>query len=255
MARGFVDIHCHLIYGIDDGPRTLKESAAMLGAAYGNGTRAVIATSHMFPGVREFQEFLYYQRVDELREYCKTREMDLTILTGAEVFYTELTTRFLSERRIPTLGESDYVLVEFHPSVKYDEICNAVVGIRRVGYHPVLAHVERYGCLINFPRRMEELRKRYSAVLQMNCSSVLGGKGWLRDRQARRALEEELIDVVASDAHNNSSRAPRMQEAYAYLEEKFDREYAESLTGMSWDLGANENLTRHTPDMGSADGI
>ena len=235
MIRGFVDIHCHLAYGIDDGPGTFKESVAMLNAAYDNGTRILIATPHVFPGVREFQELQYYQRVRELREYCSTRKPDLKILTGAEIYYTDLTPRFLRENRIPTLGESDHVLVEFHPSVKYDAVREALMGIMRAGYHPVLAHVERYGCLIGFPKRMEELRKRYKVVMQMNCSTVLGGKGWLRDRQARRALNEKLIDIIATDAHNTSSRPPKMRDAYEYLEDSYGREYAQLLTGMQLD--------------------
>lgn len=245
MLRGYIDIHCHLAYGIDDGPKEFRESVAMLNAAYEEGTRTIIATPHVMPGIQEFQEFQYYQRVRELREYCSRQGLDMRILTGAEIFYTNLTPRFLRENRIPTLGESDYVLVEFQPSIKYDQLCDALLGILRVGYHPVLAHVERYGCLINFPKRMEELRKRYRVVFQMNCSSVLGGKGWLRDRQAKRALEEDLIDVIATDAHNTSSRPPKMQKAYEWLEKEYGREYAQLLTGIRREAQANQNSSQN----------
>ena len=234
MMKGFVDIHCHLVYGIDDGPKTFEESVAMLKAAYNSGTRTIIATPHVIPGHREFQQLKYGQRVSELRDYCSAQSLDLRILTGAEVFYTDMTPRFLSENRIPTLGGSDYVLVEFHPSVKYDDICKAVMKILRAGYHPVLAHVERYANLFKSPKRMEELRKRYKVVMQMNCATVLGGKGWLRDRQAWKALDGKWIDIIASDAHNTSSRPPKLLAAYEFLEEEYDRKYAQWLTGMRW---------------------
>ena len=73
--------------------------------------------------------------------------MDLRLLLGAEILYTDMTCRLLSEGRVPTLAGTEYVLVEFMPGVRYDALYKALEGILRAGFLPVVAHVERYACL------------------------------------------------------------------------------------------------------------
>ena len=70
--------------------------------------------------------------------------MELRILLGAEILYTDMTCRLLAEGRVPTLAGTEYVLVEFMPGVRYDALYKALEGILRAGYLPVVAHVERY---------------------------------------------------------------------------------------------------------------
>lgn len=244
MARGFTDIHCHVVYGIDDGPRTREESYAMLNAAHADGVRRLIATSHTCPGIQAFDTELYLRHVEELRAYCAGRGLDLKILTGSEILYSPQTCRFLREGRLLTLGESEYALVEFLPSVRYDELCAALEGILRSGYSPVVAHVERYSCLSAFPKRMQEIRRRYQATLQMNCSSAIGGKGWMRDKFARRALDEGLIDAIASDAHNTTTRPTRMRDAYLALATRYGEAESRRLTGVWWSGEENAQSAR-----------
>lgn len=234
MVQGFTDIHCHLIYGVDDGPQTLEQSVAMVQAAYKDGVRTVIATSHICPGIQEFRADLYLQHLEELRSYCASQSIDLRILTGAEILYSQLTGHFLRDGRIFSLGDSEYVLVEFLPDVTGKEIQEALTEILRSGYRPVIAHVERYPNVFGSVRKMSELKADFDALLQMNCATVLGGKGWHRDKAARRMIEEGLIDMVATDAHNTSSRPTRMRRTYDFLSDNFSKEEARMLTGMQW---------------------
>lgn len=235
--QGFTDIHHHLIYGVDDGAQTFEQGMAMAEAACRDGTTTVIGTSHISPGIKPFDTDKYYRHLEELRRGCKEQGLNLRLLEGAEILYTDLTCRFLQERRIPTLGGTDYVLVEFFPTVEYDEIVGALTGILRAGYRPIVAHVERYQCLATSLPRLREVRDSLGATIQMNCSTVIDSKGFFRDRHSRKMLDEGLIDVVATDAHNTTSRPTRLRAAYEQLEKRYGADYAAELTGLNCETG------------------
>lgn len=228
---GFMDIHHHLIYGLDDGPKKREETAAMLRAAAKDETTAIIATPHVSPGIRPFEAKRYLERLEEAQQYCMSNKLPLELYTGAEILYTPLAASMLREGRVPTLAKTDFVLVEFMPGVRYEELSEAVQKLLRNGFLPVLAHMERYDCLTHSIRRTVQLKQKYEVYYQVNCSTVIGGKGfWIR-RCIDYLLREHLVDFVASDAHNTSVRPTRMSQAYQQLKMKVDQEYAASLTG------------------------
>lgn len=230
--HGFTDIHHHLVYGVDDGAQTMEQAMTMARAAWQDGTATLLCTSHISPGVRPFDTDRYYRHLEKIYHACQQQGIGLRLLDGAEILYTDSTCEFLRSKRIPTLGSSDYVLVEFYPAVTYHELYEAVTGILRTGYRPVIAHVERYRCLATSLPKLREIRNTLGAVIQMNCSSVIGGKGFLRDRANHRLIDEGLIDVIASDAHNTTSRPTQMQAAYTWLEQKYGADYAAELMGV-----------------------
>lgn len=236
---GFIDMHHHLVYGVDDGAQTLEQAMEMARAAAADGSQIVVGTSHVSPGVRHWDGGRYEERRAELNARCLEEGLDLVILPGAEILYTDATSRFLRERRINTLAGTDFVLVEFMPDVRYEALHDALRSILGAGYLPVAAHVERYACLAN-PRRCEALKRELGVLLQMNCSTAIGGRGFLRDRQARKLLDAGLIDAVASDAHHPQRRPTRMREAHAALAERYGAREADRLMGcgertMLWD--------------------
>lgn len=247
MTQGFTDVHHHLLYGVDDGAQSLKMSLEMAKLAWKQGTRTIIATPHVTPGVDPIRTDLFQERLEELRLACKKARMDLRILLGAEILYTDMTCRFLSDGRVPTMAGTDYVLVEFMPGVRYDALYSALEGILRTGYLPIVAHVERYACLATAPRRALSLKRELDGVLfQMNCSTILGGRGFFNDLHTRKFLDEGLIDITASDAHNLRERPTRMLEAYRKLKDSYDAVYAANLTGFGerkgfWRLLAGPN--------------
>lgn len=233
MTRGFTDIHHHLLYGVDDGAQTLKSAYKMAEAAWRKGTKTVIATPHVSPGISSFSRELFEERLGELQKACGKNSVDLRILLGAEILYTDGTGEYLQQRRIPTLAGSDYVLVEFVPNVSYDEVRSALIRILRAGNIPVVAHVERYASLVFAPRRMKALKRELGDVLfQMNASTVLGGKGFFGDLCAKRMLDAGLVDIIASDAHNLSSRPTRMLEAFEILKKRYGGAHAARMTGL-----------------------
>lgn len=233
---GFTDIHQHLVFGVDDGPETFRETRAMVRAARRDGIGNIIATPHIAPGVVDFDLEAYYEKLERIRAYCAKLVPEVTVFSGAEIFYTETTCRLLKERRIPTLADTEYVLVEFSPEVRYENLADAVSGILRGGHIPVLAHVERYQCLAQHPNKAEELKQELDVRYQMNCSTILGEKGFFVNRFCKRLLRNGLLDAVATDAHNIDSRPVRMKEAYRLLCKEYGKEYATRLTGLEGGL-------------------
>ena len=131
---GFADIHHHLLYGLDDGPRRMEETAAMLHRAAAEGITTLVATPHVTPGVQRFDRDAFLERLAEARQYCAAQQLPLTLHAGAELLYTPQTARFLREGRVPTLGNTPYALVEFSPDVRFDTLESALVDLLRSGF-------------------------------------------------------------------------------------------------------------------------
>ena len=228
---GFTDVHAHFLYGIDDGPQTAREMEQMLDAAYADQVRALFATPHITPGLEPFDMELYQTRLDQARAYCAARGYDMKIYGGAEIMYNPAMANAVINRTLVTLAQSDYLLTELLPDVSFSELRDAVWQIERAGYVCVLAHIERYACL--YHPRIYELKKRHDIRYQINCASVVGSRGFLRDRFIKKWFEDGLIDFVASDAHNCSTRPTRMSAAYKLLKQRYGAPYAGKLTGLS----------------------
>lgn len=230
MKHSFTDIHHHLLFGVDDGPENIKQSAQMLRRAAAQGIGRIIATPHVTPGVAHCPVEEYQAKVGQLNRLCAQLQLDIHIDLGAELLYTQQTPRFLAEERVPTLAGTDRVLVEFSPDVSFETLQRAVEQILGVGYLPVLAHMERYQCLASNLRRTRRLKEEYDVFYQVNAHSVLEG-GFFKRRFVRHLLNERLADAVATDAHNVTSRPAQMKAAWQVLCRDHGEGYANYLTG------------------------
>ena len=224
----FWDIHSHIIYGVDDGARNRETMTAMLDATAADGVSSIIATSHASPGLRPFPREEYEARLEEARQYCLEKGYSLNIYPGAEILYSSMLERFVRERLLPTLGGTDYVLVEFMPDIPYAQVDSAVSMMEGSGYRVILAHVERYDCL--YRGNAYRLKEDHSVQFQVNCGTVIGGLGFFRTRQIRRWFRDEIIDFVSSDCHGVNHRPTRMREAFGVLKEAYGEAYALRLT-------------------------
>lgn len=227
----FSDIHSHFVYGMDDGAQTAQDMEAMLDAAVADGVGCLIATPHITPGLHPFNEDRFWRHLLEARAYCQIRGYSLNLYAGAEVLYTPALEHYMSRHALPTLANSQKVLLEFAPAISFTEIASAVDLLDRSGYVPILAHIERYKALSGL--NIYRLKKQHSVLYQVNCSAVIDGEGLFKDMQLRRWFRDELIDHVASDSHNCRLRKTRMKSAFTILSKRFGVEYARHLVGMS----------------------
>ena len=177
-----IDIHAHILPGIDDGARNWEETGRLLEAAWAQGVRHIIATPH-FSRKTDMEQLR--QLKAGVRELAHRKGLELEISLGQELRYFEELPLYLEQGRALTLAESRYALVEFKPGDGFQTIRRAVRELVQYGFIPVLAHAERYLCLRETGRTEELVQS--GACLQVNAESLTGG---LFDRTAAWCLKE-----------------------------------------------------------------
>ncbi len=165
--REVVDIHTHILPGIDDGAKNWDMCLKMINKSWDFGVRKIIATPHYVPWRREIPVRKIQELCREAEENAK-RELGkpMKIYPGNELYYHLELIDKLNEGKVLTLADSRYILVEFDIDVPYRELYQGLSRLRMEQYHPIVAHVERYRCLRK-PGRLEEV-KRTGALFQMN---------------------------------------------------------------------------------------
>lgn len=224
----FMDIHTHLLPGVDDGASDMEETVQMLKLAKDQGIRTIIATPHYGLGSQE-------KSVEELLE-CKERvqqkaasiDPGIKIYLGNELYYRDSALEEVITGNALTMAESRYVLIEFSVRVDYKSLYQGLNKFIMAGYAPILAHVERYRCLMEKDGRVEEIRE-LGVYIQMNGSSLLGNFLDKSVRQHRRLLKERMLHFIATDCHNTSTRAPNLEKAFQTVVKLTDWEYAVEL--------------------------
>lgn len=232
MKKQFTDIHHHFLCGLDDGAQSREKMFQMLQNAAEDNIGRIIATPHVVPGVKRFDREQYDRALEEARAYCSEHQLPLELHGGCEILYTTQTCDFLVDGRIPTLADSDFVLVEFSPDVRYDRMYEALDNLLHSGYLPIVAHVERYSCLSQHPARAEKLKDELQDVcFQVNCSTVIGeGRSPAERRFLEKLLDWDLVDAIGTDAHGVNHRSVHMIEAWKKLKKEFGSAYADELT-------------------------
>lgn len=228
-----IDIHSHIIFDVDDGPKTLEDSRRLLEESYRQGIRTIISTSHRRKGMFETPEEKIAANFKQVQEVAKQVADDLTVLYGAEIYYTSDILKKLEEGTFPSLGGTKYVLIEFSMNTPYKDIHSALGNVIRLGMTPVVAHIERYHCLENDEDRVSELINM-GCYMQVNSSNVLkpklfGDRYKFMKKRVQFFLERDLVHFVASDMHNLDDRPPYMQKAYQIVAKKYGAERAEEL--------------------------
>ena len=228
-----IDIHSHIVFDVDDGPKTIEDSRALLEESYRQGVRTIISTSHRRKGMFETPEAKIEENFKQVQELAKEIADDLTVLYGAEIYYTSDILDKLEQGKIPRLADSQYALIEFSMITPYKEIHTALSNVLRLGVTPVVAHIERYHCLENDEKKVRDLINM-GCYTQINSSSVLKPKLFgdtykFMKKRTQFFLEKDLVHFVASDMHNLDPRPPYMQEAYQIISKKYGESHAEQL--------------------------
>lgn len=224
------DVHVHLLYGMDDGPETWDEMRELMEAEAENHVDRVVATPHVTPGISPFDREAYDRRLAEAREIGARLSPPITVYGGAEILYSAHTCAMLRDGRVPTMADTNIVLVEFSPVIPYRELYRAVAEIADAGFLPMLAHVERYRCLARWPRRAGRMKRKQPVLYQVNAGTFLQKRGLPVRRFIRWLARNRLMDAVGTDAHNQSARPVCVKQAYPAICKLCGERYAQVLT-------------------------
>ena len=230
--EGFSDLHQHVLWGLDDGPQTSEQMRALLRQDVEEGIQLVFATAHAYPKLRAFDLALYRERLAEANACCESEGWPLRVVPGCEIHYCDSVPDLLTAGKLPALGNSRHVLIEFDHNAALSQIGEAADSLYRAGFQPVLAHVERYQRLVCSPERAMDMREEYGLLFQMNCETVLHPRGFRERRFVKRMLASCAIDAIATDAHDAIHRPARMKAAYQKIAKEQGMDYAERLVSL-----------------------
>ena len=228
-----IDIHSHIVFDVDDGPKNKAESKALLEEAYAQGVRTIVSTSHRRKGMFETPEDKIAANFSEVKQLAQEIAPDLNIVYGAEIYFSSDVLEKLEQNIIPKLNGSRYALIEFSMNTPYRDMHKGLSDILMLGITPVIAHIERYDALENNEKRVQELIDM-GCYTQVNSSHVLkpklfGGTYKFMKKRAQYFLERDLVHVIASDMHNLDHRPPHMEEAYDIIAKKYGENKAKEL--------------------------
>lgn len=221
-----VDMHCHILFGVDDGAADLGTSMEMLRIAYEDGIRTILLTPHYHPkrGMAPVDEV--YDAFEVLMEKAQESFPDLSLYLGREVYYTSENAEKIPDHEELRVYGGGNVLIEFSTSTPADYILRAVDNVIMMGFTPIVAHIERYACTLEHKSLVEDVKNK-GAYVQVNADSVTGDNGFSVQRVVKWMLKNELVDFIASDAHDTKNRKPELSKCYQYVAKKYGVEYAD----------------------------
>lgn len=224
----FVDIHNHILFGVDDGARSEAEMYRMIDASYADGVRHLCFTPHYHPGYFGDHQTQLVKAFELAKQYGSKHYENLRLYLGNELRYERSCFEWLKAGKLRTLNDTEYLLVDLLYPESADNILDAMLRVLNAGYTPVLAHVERYESFHRDMREIDRL-KSWGVILQVDAQSPLGGLGHGSKVRARRLLEAGAVDLIASDAHDLTQRPPQLADCFAFVSKKYGANYASHL--------------------------
>jgi len=203
-----IDIHCHILAGVDDGPVSLDDSLALARALVADGVATVVATPHIYES--PLPVVTIETRRAELLEKLSDANIRLEVLAGGENHYNVS----LNDMALYTLNAGRYLLLEFPPQTLPPAASEIVFSLRSRGLVPIIVHPERNAALLLDPLRLQALLEQ-GALTQLTAASLVGDFGTEVRQCARYLLKKGMIHFLATDAHGASWRAPRLKAGLA----------------------------------------
>ena len=226
--EGFTDIHVHMLPGVDDGAASMEQSIRMARVAAMEGTSRIILTPHQKADRRSVSPEGIIRRMKLLQEEIDRQKIPIRLYPGNELFYRHGLEEYLAEGKVRTLADSSYCLVEFFPEEDFSYIRDALCRLADGGWRPILAHAERYDQVME-DGRPEDLKRRSGCLYQVNASSLTGETGFLYKSRSRKLLKKDLVDFVATDAHDEKGRAPRIGRCADWLTKRLGEDEMQRL--------------------------
>ena len=235
-----IDMHSHILFGVDDGPETMEESIRILENAVQEGITDMIATPHAFsPHFHVSREKIEGQ-IELLKDVIEAANMRITLHVGQEVRLCADLVEKLKTKEALTLANSRYLLLELPSQAVPAYTVNMIQSLLGEGIIPIIAHPERNRAIAEKPERLERL-VRHGALAQITAGSIAGYFGRNVQKLSIRLIEANLIHTYGSDVHNLKTRPLLYNEGLDYMEKKKLHDLADIL------LENNERIINNKP--------
>ncbi|TDM12068.1 tyrosine-protein phosphatase [Macrococcus lamae] len=242
-----IDIHNHILFGIDDGAQNAEETLAMARAAVAEGITNIIATPHHRIGVYENYGPKIIELTAQVNELIQSHHIPLTVHPSQEIrIYGDLIDDLKNGKALPLMKDAPYVLIEFpsHEVPIYTEQLFTKMALE--GYVPVIAHPERNSELQKNPNKLAALIE-LGALCQVTSGVVVGRLGDYSQSIAEMMMKHKMIHFIASDAHNVSGRNFFMKECFEFIEDHYGSEQADYYKENALKIYAGEDIRYISP--------
>ncbi len=247
-----IDLHCHILPGIDDGAVDLENSLAMARVAVAEGIRITACTPHMMPGVYDNTGPAVRSHIAALQTALDEADIALRLVTGADIHLQSDLGIKLKNGGLLSLNDSRYFLFEPPHHTAPPRLEDAAFDVMAAGFQPVLTHPERLTWIENHYDTMCNLAHQ-GVWMQITCGSLTGRFGRRPQYWAERMIDEGLVHILATDAHNLRNRAPLMAEARDKVAERLGEQAAIDMV-LTRPAGVLENASPESmpPAVGAA---
>jgi protein-tyrosine phosphatase len=222
--NGFIDIHCHILPGLDDGPCSRREAEKMLALAREDGIAGIVATPHMLDGVCNNTREGISKAIAELNGATQ----GVHIYMGAEVRVGMEFTRYIQNSDLPLINDKNFLLLELPPYVipPVNVLEHLVKSLKIKRITPIFSHPERNMPIARDPSIMNRL-VQCGALFQVTAMSIIDGGNTAK--MVLNMIGKGYVHAVASDAHDSQRRPPLLSRGYEYVSKKFGRDLANRL--------------------------
>lgn len=221
-----IDIHSHILSGLDDGAESMADSISMARAAVNDGTSEVIATPHHRNGRYDNEAFTVNRAVEELNLQLQEQQISLKIWPGLEIRVYKNIIQDLQQGTTLSLHQSRYTLIEFPSNRIPQQIEEYIHELNIIGKIAIIAHPERNQEIMRNPTRLFQLIN-LGAMSQITAGSLNGSFGSKIQSLVYRLCADNLVHFIASDAHNLTNRPFGLAAAYQIIERKLGTEYVQ----------------------------
>lgn len=212
-----IDMHVHILPGVDDGPQTMEEALELARVLVQEGIQYAVATPHYNDEYPRYSALDVYKRVESMQQELERQNIPLRLFAGHEVLIKPGLVDDVRVGRVATLHRSRYLLLELWTDGWVPDTERVIFELLASGIIPVIAHPERYKVIQQDPARLVALL-RMGAISQVTASSLLGKQGRTACRTAEMLLKKKLVHCLASDAHGVHKRPPEVVRSLQHAE-------------------------------------
>lgn len=227
-----IDIHSHILSGIDDGAQDIEESIQMLKEAYEIGFTNIISTSHYIEESYTTDKIQREELIKVLQDNLERENINIKIHNGAEAYITPNLKELIEKEKIPTINHTKYVLIELpmHSEIIY--LDSIISDLMNQGLIPIIAHPERYSYVQKRPKILSNLIEE-GVLFQANYGSIIGNHGREAEKTVRKLLKNNMIHFFGTDSHRGNSVYIQMPIILKKLEKLIGKEKLEQLASIN----------------------